>query len=58
MRYREAKNLKPDDQVTRKSDNTKLIVNHLEILGQFKIVRIHCKTMDGEKITLYNNEIN
>lgn len=57
MRYREAKNLESGDQVIRKSDKTNLIVKSLEILGQFKLVRIHCETMDGEKISVYNSEI-
>lgn len=57
MRYREAKNLESGNQVIRKSDKTKLIVKSLEILGQFKLVRVHCETVGGEKISLYNSEI-
>lgn len=57
MRYREAKNLQSGDQVLKKSDKAKLIVQSLEIFGQFKLVRIHCETMSGDKISLYNSEI-
>lgn len=56
MKYRDAKNLQAGDQVTRVSDSKTLVVESVELYGQYKTVKINCT--DGEvKSSLFNEEI-
>jgi len=42
MKYRDAKNLKEGDFVTRKSDGAECAVQSIEVYGQHKTVKIIC----------------
>jgi hypothetical protein len=57
MRYRDAKLLDAGDQVILKKDNTILIVNSIEIYGQFKTVKINVLDINGSLISLFNDQI-
>lgn len=56
MRYREARLLKPGDEVIRKEDNLTMMVTSVEAYGQFKTVKINCSSGDI-KDTLFNDEV-
>jgi hypothetical protein len=56
MKYRDAKNLQPGDEVTRLSDKKILTVESTELYGQYKKVKINCLFKDS-KISIFNDEI-
>lgn len=57
MKYRDAKKLHYPDEVTRKSDRSVLKVIDVEVYGQHMIVRINCRDVNGQLISLYQDEI-
>jgi len=56
MKYRDAKNLQSGDEVVRKADSATLIVDSIELYGQFKKVKINCLLGDN-KTSIFNDEI-
>ncbi len=56
MKYRDARLLKPGDQVIRKNDNLPLVVDSVELYGQFKTVKINCLN-EGTTVSLFNEEV-
>lgn len=57
MRYRNAKNLHNGDQVIRKSDREPLLVQSVDVFGQYKKVLIHCVNVLNVRFSLSNDEV-
>jgi len=57
MKYREAKDLQNGDQVIRKDDKVSLVVQEVQIFGQYKKVLLHCVTEHNARVSLYNEEV-
>lgn len=57
MKYRDAKNLIKNDTVIVIKTGEALVVDNVELYGQFNIVRINCKNSENKNISVYQNEI-
>ncbi len=57
MRYRDARLLHNEDQVTRKRDKALLVIKEVECYGQHKVVKLGCVTEDNCWVTVFNDEI-
>lgn len=57
MKYRDAKDLHNGDQVIRKDDQVPLIVQEVQVFGQYKKVLMHCTTESNERVSIYNDEV-
>jgi hypothetical protein len=61
MKYRYAKNLHNEDQVTRKEDKALLIVKSIEVYGQYKKVKLNCveykDSGTGAYVSLFHDEV-
>lgn len=57
MKYRDAKDLHNGDQVIRKDDKVSLIVQEVQVFGQYKKVILHCVTEHNARISIYNEEV-
>ena len=57
MKYRDARLLKQGDQIIRKSDQVKLTIESIVLVGQYKEAIFTCIDLNGKKIELYNHEV-
>jgi hypothetical protein len=57
MRYRDAKKLHNEDQVTRKSDGVILTVLNVEVYGQYMKVRLNCVDPNNAAVSLFHDEV-
>lgn len=56
MRYRDARLLHNGDQVIRKSDKVPMMVESVELFGQYKKVKLNCLIGDT-LVVVYNDEV-